>query len=192
MRQVRLPIFCPMVYFSIFMFLRIGSAHATAYYIGDAIEKNNLLIEPSYLTGIEMTKIPEGVAPTINDIIHLDLDVSAGKGEAHGFTEKSFIPYLTVVYALEKVPAAGKNDDADKSAKPYHKNGRLAAMTALGGPHYANTVAMAGPGQYHLTVHIEPPSKMGFMRHVDATTGVPDWWPPFSLEWSFAYPGKIK
>jgi uncharacterized protein involved in high-affinity Fe2+ transport len=65
-------------------------------------------------------------------------------------------------------------------------------MTAGDGPHYANNVALAGPGRYSLTYSFAPPSSAGFIRHIDQATGVPDWWKPFSLSWTFAYPGKAK
>jgi periplasmic iron binding protein len=43
-----------------------------------------------------------------------------------------------------------------------------------------------------LTYHFEPPSKAGFVRHIDKETGVPDWWEPFDLEWTFTYPSHEK
>jgi hypothetical protein len=58
------------------------------------------------------------------------------------------------------------------------------------GPHYANNIALAGDGDYKLTYHFEPPSKAGFLRHVDQATGVPDWWQPFSETWTFHFPSK--
>jgi uncharacterized protein involved in high-affinity Fe2+ transport len=177
--------------FAVILLALAPPAHATEYYVGDAVEKNNLVIEPNYLTGITMNKMPEGMAMGSDDIIHLEVDVHAAKGEPHGFNEKEWMPYLTIVYSLEKIQPEG-GVKADMPTKPYHKSGRLVPMTANDGPHYANNVTLAGPGQYHLTYHFEPPSKLGFIRHVDTATGVPDWWPPFSLEWTFAYPGKAK
>jgi hypothetical protein len=51
---------------------------------------------------------------------------------------------------------------------------------------------MAGPGTYKLTYVIDPPSSNGFIRHVDAASGVPDWWKPITASWTFAYPSKTK
>jgi len=156
-----------------------AAAHATEYYVGDPVEKNNLVIEPNYLTGIEMSRMPEGMTKG-PDVVHLEVDVHAGANEPHGFAEKEWIPYLTVGYTIEKV------------GRHFKKSGHLFAMTAGDGPHYANNVALAGPGQYRLTYHFDPPSKAGFIRHIDQATGVPEWWKPFSLSWDFAYPGKPK
>ena len=61
-------------------------------------------------------------------------------------------------------------------------------MTAKDGPHYAENVKMAGPGEYKLTYRFESPEKQGFLRHVDQETGVPEWWKPFSQEFTFKYP----
>jgi uncharacterized protein involved in high-affinity Fe2+ transport len=47
------------------------------------------------------------------------------------------------------------------------KTGTLLAMTAKDGPHYANNIALMGDGDYGLTYHFKPPSKAGFIRHVD-------------------------
>ncbi|PNE09509.1 MAG: sugar ABC transporter substrate-binding protein, partial [Beijerinckiaceae bacterium] len=71
------------------------AARAAEYYVGDAIEKNNLVIEPNYLTGIEMSRMPEGMTSG-PDVIHLEVDVHAAAHEPHGFAEKEWIPYLTV------------------------------------------------------------------------------------------------
>lgn len=155
-------------------------APAGEYYVGDAVVAGNLEVEPNYLTGIEMDHMPEG-ADSSPDAIHLEADVHAAKGGTHGFAEGDWIPYLTINYTLTK--------QGDKSFK---KTGTLAAMTAGDGPHYANNVAMAGPGTYDLTYEILPPSSNGFIRHVDKETGVPDWWKPITLHWTFAYPGKEK
>jgi periplasmic iron binding protein len=162
-----------------FVTLLAPAAHAAEYYIGDSVEKNNMEIEPNYLTGVEMSRMPSGM-PKGKDIIHLEVDVHATAGEPHGFADKEWIPYLTVTYEIEKVGSR------------FHRKGHLYAMTAKDGPHYANNIAMAGPGKYALIYHITPPSKAGFIRHLDQATGVPDWWAPFSLAWTFDYPGRAK
>jgi hypothetical protein len=51
---------------------------------------------------------------------------------------------------------------------------------------------MDGEGQYKITYVIEPPSKQGFIRHVDKATGVPEWWPPIAASWTFDFPSKPK
>jgi hypothetical protein len=65
-------------------------------------------------------------------------------------------------------------------------------MTAKDGPHYANNTDMAGPGTYHLTYTIWPPTAHGFIRHTDKASGVPDWWKPITASWTFAFPSENK
>jgi uncharacterized protein involved in high-affinity Fe2+ transport len=156
-----------------------SSTHAAEYYVGDEVEQNHLKIEPNYLTGIEMSRMPEGMA-TGPDVIHLEVDVHAAKGEPHGFIPGEWIPDLTVHYTISK------------NGSSFKKSGHLFAMTAGDGPHYANNVALDGPGEYRLTYHFDPPSKKGFIRHTDTATGVPDWWKPFDMTWNFAYPSTPK
>jgi uncharacterized protein involved in high-affinity Fe2+ transport len=155
-------------------------AHCGEFYVGDPIDQDNLEIVPNYLTGIEMDHMPKGAAEMGPDTIHLEADVHATNGETHGFPDKAWIPYLTIHYKLTK-----------QGAK-FSKSGTLAAMTADDGPHYANNVKMDGPGTYDLTYEILPPSSNGFIRHVDRETGVPEWWKPVMLHWTFTYPGKEK
>jgi uncharacterized protein involved in high-affinity Fe2+ transport len=45
----------------------------------------------------------------------------------------------------------------EKVGTKFKKTGRLLAMTANDGPHYANNVALMGDGDYRLTYHFEPP-----------------------------------
>jgi periplasmic iron binding protein len=153
--------------------------HAAEFYIGEPVVQNDMQIVPNYLVGIEMDHMPPGgqMGP---DTIHLEADVHATKDEKHGFPEDAWIPYLTIRYTLTK--------DGSK----FKHTGKLAPMTAGDGPHYANNVKMAGPGTYQLTYEILPPSSNGFIRHVDKATGVPDWWKPITLHWTFTYPSKQK
>ena len=53
--------------------------------------------------------------------------------------EDAWIPYLTIHFTLTK------------QGTDFKETGMLAAMTAGDGPHYANNVAMDGPGTYDLT-----------------------------------------
>jgi uncharacterized protein involved in high-affinity Fe2+ transport len=32
----------------------------------------------------------------------------------------------------------------------------------------------------------------GFIRHTDKATGVPGWWNPITVDWTFQYPSKAK
>jgi hypothetical protein len=152
-------------------------AAAKEFYVGEPVVKNDMQLVPHYLLGIEMAPMTKGMAMGPN-AVHLEVDVHATKDDKHGFKEDEWIPYLTISYTIEKV------------GTKFKKTGTLLAMTAGDGPHYANNVALMGDGDYRLTFHFEPPSKAGFVRHVDKETGVPDWWQPFSQTWTFHFPSK--
>ena len=152
---------------------------AQEFYVGEPVMQDGMQIVPNYLTGIEMDLHHAGMEMGA-DNIHLEADVHATKDETHGFAEDAWIPYLTIRFTLTKDGTA------------FRKTGRLTAMTAKDGPHYANNVNMAGPGTYHLTYEILPPSNRGFARHTDAASGVPGWWKPIKASWTFTYPSKTK
>lgn len=152
-------------------------AAAKEFYVGEPVVHDDMQIVPHYLLGIEMSPMTQGMEMSPG-AVHLEVDVHATKDEKHGFKEDEWIPYLTIAYTIEKI--GGK----------FRKTGKLLAMTAGDGPHYANNVALAGDGDYRLTYHFEPPAKAGFVRHVDKETGVPDWWQPFSETWTFHFPSK--
>jgi periplasmic iron binding protein len=152
-------------------------AAAKEFYVGEPVVKNDMQLVPHYLLGIEMAPMVKGMAMGPN-AVHLEIDVHATKDDKHGFKEDEWIPYVTIGYTIEKV---GTN---------YKKTGQLFPMTAGDGPHYANNVELSGDGDYKVTFTFEPPSKAGFIRHVDKETGVPDWWQPFSQSWTFHFPSK--
>jgi uncharacterized protein involved in high-affinity Fe2+ transport len=153
-----------------------GTAVAAEFYIGEPVVKNGMQIVPNYLLGIEM----EGRHANGPDVVHIEVDVHATKDEAHGFAEDAWIPNLVVEYTLEKIGSR------------FKATGKLSPMTAKDGPHYATNVKFDGPGEYRLTYRFQPPSRTGFLRHVDKATGVPEWWQPFSESWTFRYPSKEK
>jgi len=153
---------------------------ATEYPIGAAVEKNNLVIQPNYLTGVEIEPSKKHNHVTGPDAVHLEADIHAAKGEPHGFKKGEWIPYVSVGYTIKKI------------GSKFSQSGTLIPMTASDGPHYANDIKLSGPGQYQLTYRFAPPSAQGFLRHVDKETGVPEWWAPFSQDWIFTYPAKAK
>ena len=158
-----------------------AAAHAAQeFYIGEPVVKENMQIVPNYLTGIEMDRHPPGMKMG-KESVHLEADVHATAGETHGFAEDQWIPNLTIAFTLTK-------DGAPK----YKQTGQLYPMIAKDGTHYANNIDMSGPGTYHLTYVISPPSRNGFIRHTDAASGVPAWWKPITASWTFAYPSKTK
>jgi uncharacterized protein involved in high-affinity Fe2+ transport len=145
--------------------------------LGGPLLRDGLEIVPSTLSGIELDRtVTRG-----SDAIFLVADIHAGKNEPHGFPEHAFIPYLSVSYALTK-------DDAPT----FKKAGLLFPVAAKDGPHYAVAAELAGPGTYHLTYIISPPSAHGMLRRTDKTEGVPDWWKSINASWTFAYPQNTK
>ena len=163
-----------------FLVLTAPAFAVQEFYVGEPVVKEGMQIVPNYLTGVQMDRMPAGMGMT-KDSVHLEADVHATNAEAHGFAEDAWIPYLEINFELTK--------DGDKA---YKKTGILFPMTAKDGPHYANGVDMAGPGTYHLTYIISPPPSHGFIRHVDKASGVPGWWKPVTVNWTFTYPSKTK
>ena len=153
---------------------------AQEFYIGEPVMKEGLQIVPNYLTGVEMDRMPSGAGMS-KDSVHLEADIHATSQEAHGFPEDAWIPDLDIKYQLTK-----------DGTPTYRKTGILFAMTAKDVPHYANNVDMAGPGTYHLNYIITPPTAHGFIRHTDKASGVPEWWKPINVSWTFLYPSKTK
>lgn len=149
---------------------------AAEVHVGDAVERHGLSVGAAYLTGISMEPMPPMAMG--DDTIHLECDVAASADNQHGFAEGDFVPYLTCSYLVEKV-------DGD-----WQQAGTMLPMTAQDGPHYANNVPMDGPGDYRVTYFLEAPSRNGFFRHTDDETGVPEWFEPFSVSWTFTYPGE--
>jgi uncharacterized protein involved in high-affinity Fe2+ transport len=147
---------------------------ARAAVIGGPLLRDGVEIIPTVLTEVALDK---GSAIRTADFIFLAADIHAGAGEAHGFAEHAFIPYLSVSYALTK-------DDAPT----FKKAGLLYPVATKSGPHYAAAADLAGPGTYHLTYIVSPPSSHGMMRRTDKAGGVPDWWKPITANWTFTYP----
>ena len=151
---------------------------ATAAPLGEPVHREGLVIAAQAETGVTLDRVPGSMA-TGADAIFLVADVRAGKDEAHGFAEHSFIPYLSISYSLTK-------DDA-----PIFKQaGLLYPAASKNGPRYGAGAQLAGPGTYHLTYMISPPGTRGLYRQTDKSGGVPDWWKPISVSWSFSWPLK--
>src|SRR5580698_9786998 len=71
------------------------------FYVGEPVVKEGMQIVPNYLTGVEMSPMPSGMAMD-KDAVHLEADVHATNAEAHGFPEDAWIPYLSISYVLTK------------------------------------------------------------------------------------------
>ncbi|MDQ2804598.1 MAG: iron transporter [Pseudomonadota bacterium] len=155
----------------------ISAAQAREYPIGGPVHAHDMEIASSYLTGIQMAPMPPNM-PMGPDTVHLETDVHALADNVWGFPDGAWIPYLTIDYSLTKTGA------------DWRAAGRMLAMTAKDGPHYANNVKMDGPGQYTVLLRYAPPETNGFAHHVDKETGVPGFWQPFTERFTFNYPQK--
>lgn len=149
-----------------------GGVSAREYYIGGPVHKNDLEIVANYLIGVEMAPMPANMVHG-PDVIHIEADVHATADNSHGFADGAWIPNLPIAYTIEKKGSAWK------------ASGVLRAMVAKDGPHYAQDVKMDGPGDYKITYDFGTPD---MLRHVDKETGIPEWWAPFSEEFTFKYP----
>jgi uncharacterized protein involved in high-affinity Fe2+ transport len=121
-----------------------------------------------------------GPAPGPN-VIHLECDIHATRGNTNGFAIGDWIPYLTIKYTI--VTEGAKEGEGAKL------EGKLMPMVAKDGPHYGATIAMPAHGKYKLTYAIEPPSSNGLGRHTDPITGVADWWKAFEASYAWEYTG---
>jgi hypothetical protein len=155
-------------------------ADAREFFVGGPVKEQDMEIVANYLIGVEMA--PMMMAGMMEhgggDTIHLEADIHATADNPYGYADGAWVPYLIVAYTLKK-------EGSDWTA-----NGRLIPMTAKDGPHYANNIAMDGPGQYQATYQIAPPDPGAFGRHIDKQTGVPDWWKPITVSFTFKYPQK--
>ncbi len=122
---------------AIALLLAKSPADAKEFYVGEPVVKNEMQLVPHYLLGIEMAPMTPGMDMGPN-AVHLEIDVHATKDDKHGFKEDEWIPYLRISYTIEKVDSK------------FKKPGKLVAMTAGDGPHYANNVRLAGDGDYRL------------------------------------------
>ena len=153
---------------------------AFAGMIGEPLQREGLEISAHAETGGTLDHTPGGMARG-EGALFLVADVRAAKDEPHGFAEHSFIPYLSISYALTK-----------DGAPTYKQAGLLYPAASKTGPRYAAGALLSGPGTYHLTYIISPPSAHGMMRQTDKAGGVPDWWKPITVNWTFTYPSKTK
>ncbi len=148
---------------------------AHEFYVGGPVRAHDMEIVANYLVGIEMAPMTAAMVHGA-DVIHLEADVHATAGNVYGYPDGAWISHLTIHYTLQK------------TGSQWTSSGVLKPMTAKDGPHYAENVKVDGPGDYKLTYRFEPPEKNGFFRHVDAETGVPEWWAPFDETFTFKYP----
>jgi periplasmic iron binding protein len=159
-----------------------GGAPAKEYPIGKPKTVNGMEVSAVYLQPIEMDP-PGMMRAAAESDIHLEADIKATKGNANGFPEGEWVPYLVVRYELTKL-------DGGQVIK-----GELMPMVANDGPHYGDNVKLMGPGKYKLTLTVSPPGEnahASFGRHVDKETGVGAWFKTFSAEYEFVFAGTGK
>ena len=153
------------------------AATAREYFVGGPVHAHDMEIVANYLLGVQMAPMPPGMAMG-PDTIHLEADVHATADNVYGYPDGAWVGYLTIAYTVERPGTA------------WRATGDLLPMEAKDGPHYANNVKMDGPGTYKVTYRFTSPESHGFLRHVDAETGVPAWWAPFDQTFTFSYPQK--
>ena len=152
-------------------------AAAKEYPIGAPQACGGMEIGAVYLQPIEMDP-PGMMRAAAQSDVHLEADIAATADNPNGFQEGSWIPYLRVAYELRK-------DGSDQVLK-----GDFHGMVASDGPHYGDNIKLLGPGKYHLTYTILPPSEASmFGRHVDKETGVAPWFETCNVEYDFTYAG---
>ena len=144
-------------------------AIACAAPIASPLVRDGVEVAPGIESGIQFDRPPTSLSP---DSVFLTADIRATRDEPHGFS--GFIPYLSISFTLTK--------DGEAT---YKKAGLLYPTAGKAGPRYVGAAVMAGPGSYHLTYIISPPSAHGMYRQTGKDNGVPDWWKPITAKWDF-------
>lgn len=152
------------------------TANAGAAVIGGPLLQGGIEIVPSLASSVQLERTPASMSKAAGALF-LIADVHAGKDEPHGFPDQAFIPYLSISFVLTK-----------EGAPTFKQEGLLFPVAAKDGPHYAASVSMDGPGNYHLMFLVSPPSSHGMIRLTSKDNGVPDWWKPITANWNFSYP----
>ncbi len=156
------------------LLLALLPATANAAVIGGPLLREGIEVVPGLESGIQFDRAPVSLAP---DSVFLTADVQASRDNPHGFT--GFVPYLSISFTLTK-------DDQPT----FKKSGLLYPAASKSGPRYMGVAEMAGPGTYHLTYIVSPPSAHGMYRLTGKDNGVPDWWKPITAKWDFTYPNN--
>ena len=155
----------------------VSGAWAGDHPIGLPVEINGMSVSAAYIQAVTMDPMDDICGPTQADV-HLTAQIHALAGNANGFSAGEWVPGLLVAF------------DLTRRGSDFHEMGLLPPMAAQGGPHYGRNMKLDGPGKYHLTIQVAPPSQSGFFRHVDAQTGVAPWWGVFKQEWDFVFVGS--
>lgn len=153
-----------------------GAALAGNHPIGEPVERHAMRLSAAFIQAVTMDPQDDMCGPPDGDI-HLTSDIRGLDKNPHGFAPGEWIPDLGISF------------EVTKRGTTYSTKGHLVPMVANSGPHYGSNVKLNGPGRYHVSLTITPPTTRGFYRHTDRETGVAPWWPPFTQEWDFVFIG---
>lgn len=156
------------------------TAHAADHPIGQPIDANGMKIAVAYIQAVTMDPQDEMCGPVEADI-HMTAQIHAEKGNPHGFGEGQWIPNLGVTFEISRRGSA------------FDVKGTLVPMVAQGGPHYGRNLKLDGPGRYHVTLRVAPPSDQGFYRQTGKEGTGGDWEQPITRDMDFVFigsPGK--
>ncbi len=173
-----------------------ATANAAEFKVGDPVERDGMQLQILYIQAVEMSHEPEDMQMDMEAgngdghaghgghgepaDIHLEAAVHASAGNAWGFKEGSWLPYMNITYEVAKYGSY------------FQKRGRLVPMASNGGPHYGANLKLDGPGKYFVTYKVKPPKDTEFPYHTDAETGVNGWWDAFEIKDQFTYVGTGK
>ena len=155
-------------------------AQAADHPIGQPIEANGMKIAVAYIQAVTMDPQDEMCGPVEADI-HMTAQIHAEKGNPLGFGEGQWIPNLGVTFEISRRGSA------------FDVKGTLVPMVAQGGPHYGRNLKLDGPGRYHVTLRVTPPSNRGFYRQTVNEGVDEDWDQPITRDLDFVFigsPGK--
>ncbi len=153
------------------------TAEAGDHPIGQPVEINGMTVASAYIQAVEMDPMDDICGPAEADI-HLTAQIHALPGNGDGLAAGQWVPGLLVTY------------DLTRRGSDFHSQGILPPMIAQGGPHYGHNMKLDGPGRYHLTLQVAPPSGNGFLRMISAKENGQGWWQSFRQDWDFVFVGS--
>ncbi len=145
------------------------------YPIGQSQIVNGLEVTPVYFQPIDLDGAM--MHPAADSDIHLEADILATKGDADGYAEGDWRPYLTVTYRLIKT-ATGQRLAGTLMPLVSYGGGRI------GKPHYGDNLKLMGPGRYRFELSVAPPAA--------GQTAVAASFKPFTVDYDFVYAGVGK
>lgn len=156
------------------------AVRAADHPIGQPIDMGGMKIAVAYIQAVTMDPQDEMCGPVEADI-HMTAQIHAEKGNPNGFAEGQWIPNLGVSFEMTR------------RGSSFDVKGALVPMVAQGGPHYGRNLKLDGPGRYHLTLRIIPPSDQEFLRQAGTKSAAGGWDQPIVRDIDFVFigsPGK--